>query len=77
MDADIINSLGLGLDIVGIIMLFFFGLPPDPRKGGVGYLVWGEDKNEARKYDVFKSLSWLALFLVVCGFSLQIASNHL
>ena len=34
-----LNTLGLGLDIAGVLLLFFFGLPPKVNRGGVGYLV--------------------------------------
>ena len=35
--AAVVNSLGLGLDIVGVILFFLFGLPKDVRRDGASY----------------------------------------
>lgn len=73
-----LNTLGLGLDIAGVLLLFFFGLPPKVNRGGVGYLVLEDatpsEKSKAKRNEL---ISWLALFFLVVGFGLQIASNYL
>ena len=77
MTADIINSFGLFLDIVGVVLLFKFGLPADVSKDGNVSLAWGKDEDEAKKWERYKCLSWIALCCLVFGFSLQIVSNFL
>ena len=46
---EVVSSAGLALDIGGVILLFFYGLPEEISKTGAGHLVWGEDKEEAKK----------------------------
>lgn len=76
--AVIINSFGLLLDIVGVILLFCYGLPPEgvSRTGGQLLSVGTnpEVQEKAKRYD---RLSWAALFCLVMGFVLQIVSNFL
>ena len=75
MTADLINSIGLFLDIVGVILLFTFGLPPQVSRGGFKTLAIGRDENQAKKWKRYKFISWIALGFLVVGFSLQIVSN--
>ena len=76
--AKIINSLGLILDIVGVILLVRYGLPPEGvSRTGHNLLAWGtntEVQERAKRYD---RLSWAAVILLVMGFVLQIVSNFL
>lgn len=82
MCAEVVNSVGLFLDIVGVILLFRYGLPPEgvSRTGGT-ILHWGTDKEtrekarEKRRH--YEFLSWSALGFLVTGFILQIVSNFL
>ncbi|MDE2938894.1 MAG: hypothetical protein OXR67_08235 [Chloroflexota bacterium] len=76
--ADTVNSLGLILDIVGVILLFRYGLPPaDVSRTGAQHFTWGYDKNEREKGRVYVFRSRIALVLLVTGFAMQIVSNHL
>lgn len=77
MTPDILNSTGLFLDIIGITLLFFFGLPSEVRKGGTGFLIIGQDEHEAGKWKQYKCISWTALATLIIGFTLQIISNHI
>lgn len=69
-----VSTAGLGLDIVGVILLFFHGLPHDAAYGTT--LEWG-DRRE--RDDWKRALAWsrLGLVLLVAGFFLQAVSNHL
>ena len=78
----IINAVGLSLDIVGVFLLFFFGLarsigPLD----GVQKLAIGTDPaiGEANQKELrrCKCLSRLGLGCLVTGFSMQIVSGFL
>ena len=69
---EVVNTLGLLLDIVGVVLLFRFGLPPDvSRTGAVGWTL-GTDEAEALKARRYDCWSWTALALIVTGFVLQI-----
>ena len=78
--SDVINSAGLALDIIGVILLFFFGLPSRVREGPP-VLSFGEDpdstKQREKQWKRYQLVSWFALVLLVLGFFLQIVSNHL
>jgi hypothetical protein len=72
----IINVIGLVLDIIGILMLFKYGLPSDLNKKGSIFMVLEQvDNNEIKKYKKYERLSYLALSLIIIGFILQALST--
>ncbi len=72
----ILNSIGLSLDIIGVILLFFFGLNKNISKGGTIHLVIEQtDETEKEQWKFYNWMSILGLVLVVIGFLIQIASN--
>lgn len=82
MFAAYINSLGLVLDIFGVILLFWFGLPSrfvtdGPPTNALSF-GWDPDSVEQweKKWNRYNCMSWFALVLLVLGFVLQIVSNH-
>lgn len=67
-----ISAFGLCLDIIGVLLLWRFGLPPDVRRSGHSYLVLeGEDENEKKKAKLYDKISHAAILLIVIGFALQ------
>jgi len=71
-----INTFGLFLDIVGVLMLVKYGLPPDFDPSGVTNLITHEiDELEVEKGKVYKRRSRYAIGLMVLGFALQGISN--
>jgi hypothetical protein len=77
MDSNILNSIGLILDIVGVLMLFKYGLPTDLNPKGYVYMAYEEtDYKGIEKYKYYKKMSYLALTIVLIGFIVQIFSNH-
>jgi hypothetical protein len=71
-----LNIIGLVFDLIGVIMLFRFGLPPDITRSGSVYLIAEqEDPIEKDKAKKFERLSWIALIAIIIGFSLQIVAN--
>lgn len=77
MDCNMINSIGLFLDIVGVVMLFKYGLPADVSKDGtVGLALQGTNHDEIKKWKKYNFWSRVALALLIIGFLLQIISNQ-
>ena len=51
--ANIINSLGLSLDIIGVALLFRYGLPPENvSRTGAQLLAWGTDVDDQDLYTI-------------------------
>ena len=73
MDRDVLSSLGLLLDIAEVALLFFFGITSRATLDGVFTCGRGGGKDYKRA----RTLSSLGLLLLIGGFALQIASNHL
>lgn len=78
MQPSFINIVGLCFDISGVVLLFFFGLPPKVVRGGTVYRVVSyideKEKAKAARYD---AISRGALILILCGFLLQGVSSFL
>mgnify|MGYP006125516925 FL=1 len=73
---NLLNTIGLTIDIVGVILLFKYGLPSDLNKHGNIYkALEGTNFDEVKKYKKYNCWSRIALGLVITGFTLQIASN--
>ena len=66
------NILGLTLVLVGVLLLFVFGMPFRVRTGGVGET---EDEKEKRAERVYNVFGWLGVSLVVLGTLSQIKAN--
>lgn len=71
----IINSIGLCFDIIGAMLVWIFGLPPDVRKGGYGFLIASKSEKEAKKATIYNCFSILGMALLILGFILQLMSN--
>ena len=79
---DFINSVGLGFDIIGVILLFRYGLAPDIRRTGERRLIVSggseiENRKAEAKWNHYRRMSWIGLSCLVGGFVLQILSNYL
>lgn len=72
---EIINTVGLIFDIIGVGLLFRYGLPEPIGKDGARRITWGTDEEETAKWKRYKRMSYLALGLLIFGFLLQIVSN--
>lgn len=73
-----LNCAGLGLDIIGALLMFYFGIPQMANRGGQSYLllegVDTEQVERAKRYDKYARLGLIAL---VMGFAIQFVSNAL
>lgn len=77
MTPAILNIIGLCLDILGVVLLFIFGLPAEVnRSGAVGWQIGTTEEGpaKARFYDW---MSRFALLALVVGFGFQIWANFL
>ena len=74
---DVINSVGLVFDIGGVVLLFRYGLPENVSKTGATFLSLSRNEEAVNKWKRYKKISYLALGLLVSGFSLQLVSNWL
>ena len=63
----LVNSIGLLLDIIGVILLFCYGLPPDVDRRGRQFLTWEKDEEQARKGKRFDRTSRLTPGLLIWG----------
>ena len=64
-------SIGLALDIAGVVLLFFYGVPS--KTGLAPFFVGNEDS--LKEFGRARSRSRLGLLLLIVGFLLQIVSN--
>ena len=72
-----INSVGLILDVIGVILIWRFGLPPSVDKTGqIHITAAGVDKEEIKKGKNYDRISRIGLMLLILGFGLQIVSNY-
>lgn len=71
------TCVGLGLDIIGVILLYRYGLPSRyPEKGMSIRWPSGEDEaSKKRERQRFRRLSDMGLALLVIGFVLQIVGT--
>ena len=78
MNPDIINSVGLALDIVGVGLLYWFGLPSEVRPPNT-HEVWEFESvvGEEQRWNRYVRWSRTGLAALAIGFLLQIVSNHL
>ena len=81
MAPDYINTMGLVLDIVGVALVYRFGLPSEVEHpdSGIG-VAWDtpadERRSRAKRWRRHRFWSRFGLVLLGCGFLLQILSNH-
>ncbi|MCB0802447.1 MAG: hypothetical protein KDB74_05055 [Flavobacteriales bacterium] len=84
MDYQLINIFGLSIDIIGVVILFFFGLHAELRSEDGSFVKKGSSsisekeisKNKAYNKRV-KFMSKFGLILIIFGFCIQITSSIL
>ena len=75
----LIDTLGLLIDIVGVLLLWVFGFPAAEIIRGGKNNVAASQRGEAQAADAkgYESRARLALSLILIGFVLQMISNFL
>lgn len=80
MDSTSIISIGLVLDIIGVILLFLFGLPSKVKTEEGEPMEWDiaeeEEEKRKRRLRFYKIMSHIGLACLIIGFSLQLIGNH-
>jgi hypothetical protein len=77
MTSTCLNDLGLIAGIIGALVLFKFGLPADvDRQGHIYRVISDVNHEEIRKGKIYDRWGKVGLALLVIGFALQLASNH-
>jgi hypothetical protein len=72
----LLQSLGLISDIIGVCLLFKYGIPELMQTGGAYILRTGiVDQTSKALEDKFKKLGYFGLLLLVVGFVLQLIPN--
>jgi hypothetical protein len=78
MTANGLNSIGLVFDIIGAVLLWYYGLPANISRGGVqGLALEQPDASEAAKADRYDYIGKGGLILLIIGFVFQLISNTL
>lgn len=66
------NAIGLICDIIGVVMLFKYGLPAEVNQHGHSFLIGEQDDEEEKiKWKKYNFLSKIALGFLLLGFVLQ------
>jgi hypothetical protein len=77
MTSNQINSIGLIFDIIGVLILFKFGLPSEVSKtGSISIIAEQTDEDEVRKWKKYNLFSKIGLAFILIGFFLQLYSNY-
>lgn len=72
----LVNSFGLLCDIVGVVLLWKFGLPESISRTGASYFIREEtDADEIRKAKRFDRLARFGIWFLIVGFIFQLISN--
>ncbi len=76
--SNFVNSSGLFLDIVGVVLIWRYGLPEPISRTGATYIITEQiDQTEMAKAANYDLLSKLGLGLIITGFLMQIVSNFI
>ncbi len=71
-----INIWSAFLGLLGSILIFFFGLPPNVNPSGlVGLALEQENEEEKKRGKQYKQLSYIGLFFLILCFLLQFISS--
>jgi drug/metabolite transporter (DMT)-like permease len=72
------NILGVILLFVGVLLLFFFGMPYRTRRGGASYIIMREtDKADLKQEKLFDVFGWVGLTFMLAGTAAQVYSSYL
>ena len=71
---DALSTIGLVASLIGVVLLFRYGMPYETRTGGEVHLVTGDtDPVQVGREARYNVLGWIGLVLIVAGTGFQIA----
>ncbi|RVC81955.1 MAG: hypothetical protein EOS76_01270 [Mesorhizobium sp.] len=71
-----LNILGLAFSLIGVVVLFRYGMPYKVRTGGVTHLITHEiDEAEVELEGRYQKYGRGGLILIVLGTAFQVAAN--
>jgi hypothetical protein len=71
-----LQSIGLLLDIVGVLLLFWFGIPTINRTDGAEFIVTEQiNESELKKQQRYDTYGKIGIFALIVGFLLQLIPN--
>ncbi len=71
-----VNTIGLLSTLVGVLILFRYGMPYHVPTGGViGLAVEKENELEKKKEKLYRGWGYVGLLALILGIALQIAAN--
>lgn len=74
----LVNACGLIFDIIGVLLLWKFGLPESiNRSGEITMCFGGTDENAIAKAAKYDKYAKVALVFIIGGFTLQFISNFI
>lgn len=74
----LVNACGLILDIIGVLLLWKFGIPETLSRSGHSFVFFaGISKDEVIKASRYNKYAKVALTLIIGGFALQFISDFL
>jgi hypothetical protein len=74
MSANVVGSLGLILDIVGVCILFKFGFPQPDLDDSIKIVAEGRDPDAPRRRRIYVVMSLVGLVCLIGGFGLQLVA---
>ncbi len=77
---NLISSIGLIADIIGVLLLFKYGLPSMLKENGGGLLLEedaAEEKIRINTNDKIKRRAYFGLTLILIGFLLQLIGTNI
>lgn len=75
--AKTVNSIGLGLDLVGVLLIWKYGLPRQPPGVDTVVVTAGSNDELEKAESFYKIMGNVGLGFIVCGFLIQAISNHI
>ena len=71
-----LNIFGLFLDIIGVSLIFRFGLPADIKRGGITHIITEQtDQEESDKAERYDRWALAGLITLIVGFLVQGAGS--
>jgi hypothetical protein len=71
----VLASFGLFLDLLGAVIVFYFGVPEVINRSGGIIVTFGHDKNAENRAKKYERISRVGICFLITGFLIQIIAN--